>query len=218
MGARANRAVEVMSVRAGALCWISAVQFFVTQIVVATAWQRPFSLRFDYISDLGNTACAANPSAATAICSPWHAAMNASFITIGCTMAFGAVWSRPAFAAGVARTLAVSLFVIAGLGVVLVGANPENENNALHVFGAAINFVPGNAALVLFGVAARRWHQSWFAVIGVALGIVGLTSTVLFVSGHYFGLGVGGMERLTAYPMPIWQIIAGTVLLTRRAG
>lgn len=208
----------MISVRAGALSWISAVQFFIAQAVVALAWSRPFSLRFDYISDLGNTACAPDASAAAAICSPWHAAMNASFIAIGCTMAAGAVLSRPAFAAGVARTLAVGLFVVAGLGVVLVGAYPENENNAMHVFGAAINFVPGNTALVLFGVAARRWRQSWFAAISVALGVVGLTSTVLFVTEQYLGLGVGGMERLAAYPMPVWQIVAGTTLLRRRTG
>ena len=44
--------------------------------------------------------------------------------------------------------------------------------------------------------------------------IVGLVATALLVSGHDVGMGIGGMERLAAYPLPLWLMGAG-VTLTR---
>ena len=124
--------------RAGAWLWLSAVQFFVAQLVVASAFARPFSLTADYISDLGNTACSAT------ICSPWHVVMNVSFVAVGITMSAGALSAHRAFAPGWSRTLAMVLFVAAGIGVMMVGAFPENERNDLHFAGAAMNFATGN--------------------------------------------------------------------------
>src|SRR5262245_16892325 len=141
-----------LNVRVGALAWLLAAQFFVAQVVVASTWTTPFSLKTRFISDLGNTACGPYPnSSSVLVCSPWHPLMNASFIVVGITMAAGAILARSAFKAGWQRCLAVPLFVSAGTGVLLVGAYPENENITLHALGAGINFLAGNTALVLFG-------------------------------------------------------------------
>src|SRR4051812_402556 len=108
--------------RFGALCWLLAVQFFVTQAMVALAWPRPYSLRARFISDLGNTACAPYPDSSSAmVCSPWHAAMNTSFIVLGLTMGAGAILARDGFRAGWRRSLAIALFIAAGAGVAMVG-------------------------------------------------------------------------------------------------
>src|SRR6185436_952573 len=113
--------------RLGALAWLLAAQFFVAQIAVASAWTIPFSLKTLVISDLGNTACGPYPNPSSVIvCSPWHAAMNTSFIIVGITMAAGAILTRGAFKAGWRRTFAVALFVAAGIGVLMVGVYPEN--------------------------------------------------------------------------------------------
>jgi hypothetical membrane protein len=203
------------SVRAGALAWILALQFFIAQPVVATAWPRPFSLSTGYISDLGNTTCDPQPILSTAsICSPWHAVMNASFVTIGVTMALGALLTRSAFRRGWSRELAIVLFVLAGAGVGLVGAYPENEDDARHVLGAGINFICGNAALVLFGVSFESPARiSGVKVFSVTAGLLGAAGVVLFVTDAYLGLGPGGMERVAAYPMAVWQIVAGLALM-----
>ena len=204
-------------VRLGAISWILAAQFFVAQVVVAGAWPGTFDLTERYISDLGNTVCGPYPADSTTIvCSPWHTWMNASFILLGITMGAGALLTRYAFRpTGMAITARV-FFVLAGAGVALVGLFPENVNMTLHEAGAGVNFVLGNAALVLFGLTlhphlsrARRW-------LGVAAGCVGLAGTALFVSGVYLGLGAGGMERVAAYPMPLWQIAMGLMLLRHR--
>jgi len=206
-----SRQIVLLQLRLGAIAWILALQFFLAQIIVAFAWSTPFSLAARFISDLGNTACAFYPSGSnTFVCSPLHLGMNASFMLLGLTMITGAVLTRDAFSPGWQRAAAIVLFAMAGFGVILVGLYPENENITRHATGAGLNFVAGNLSLVLFGVAlspiARRRSLSRFSI---AAGTLGMVATGLFVSERYLGLGPGGMERLAAYPIPIWQIVTG---------
>ena len=208
-------------VRAGAIAWIIAVQFFITQGVVATAWPRHFSLSTDYISDLGNTVCGAYPAgSAHTVCSPWHLAMNTSFLVLGVTMILGAWLTRAAFPRGWVRELAVTLFSLAGVGVFLVGVYPENTDNAMHVMGAGLNFVSGNIAMIVYGlaIAQRPREHGLMAVFSLFAGLLGMLATLLLVSGHFLGIGVGGMERVAAYPMTVWQIVFGVMLLQRAVG
>jgi hypothetical membrane protein len=191
-----------------------AAQFFVAQLVVASAWPGPFSLRTRMISDLGNTACGpSHRPRSTGACSPWHAAMNASFVIVGVTMAAGALLTRRAFKPGWRSGLAVALFVAAGAGVILVGWYPENENAATHVIGAGVNLVAGNTALILFGLATPqsppRLRLSAFSVIA---GLAGLIATILIASHRDLGLGAGTIERVAAYTISSWQIVAGIAL------
>ena len=208
----------IRSARVGLGAWVLAAQFFVAQLVVASAWPRPFSLMSDYISDLGNTACANYPAGVDhLVCSPWHAVMNASFLTLGVTMIVGAVLARTAFPPGWVRTLAMVLFVLAGLGVMLVGIYPENTDNARHVLGAGLNFVAGNIAMIVYGLAmAQRPGRRGLVTFSIVAGTTGLVATLLLVTGQYLGIGVGGMERVAAYPMTVWQIVVGAALLRHR--
>lgn len=202
--------------RAGAIAWVLAVQFFITQVVAATAWTRAFSLKNDYISDLGNTVCGAYPTGSThMVCSPWHLAMNTSFMVLGVTMIIGAILTRNAFPPGWVRSLAVVLFTLAGLGVFVVGLYPENTDNARHVLGAGLNFTAGNIAMITFGLALaqRPSYRGLLTVFSLFAGTLGLAATLLFVSGHFLGIGLGGMERVAAYPMTVWQIVMGVALL-----
>jgi hypothetical membrane protein len=205
------------AVRLGALAWILAAQFFVAQIVVASAWTGPFSLRTRMISDLGNTACGPARRPVPAVhCSPRHAVMNASFVIVGITMAGGALLTRRTFRNTWPRRLAVALFVAAGAGVVLVGLYPENENARNHLVGAGVNFVAGNTALMLFGLSLPQSHSHpWLRWFSVAAGLGGLIATMLIVLHRDLGLGPGGIERVAAYTTASWQIVAGLVLWPR---
>ena len=60
-------------------------------------------------------------------------------------------------------------------------------------------------------VLATSW--SVLAVYSIASGVVGLLATALFVSDLYLGVGIGGMERLAAYPLPLWLFVAGSYFL-----
>ncbi len=203
-------------VRLGAISWILAAQFFVAQVVVAGAWPGAFDLTERYISDLGNTVCGPYPADSdTIVCSPWYAWMNASFILLGITMGAGAQLTRRAFRHTGMAVAARVFFVLAGAGVALVGLFPENVDMTFHAAGAGLNFVLGNVALVLFGLTLNPHVGRGWRWLGIAAGCVGLAGTALFVSGAYLGLGPGGMERVAAYPMPLWQIVMGSMLLRR---
>src|ERR1041384_1361943 len=88
----------------GACVWILAIQFFIAQIIVQSAWTTPFSLTQNFISDLGNTTCGPYPKDSNMyVCSPWHAWMNASFILLGLTILVGGALVRKAFPPGRSR-------------------------------------------------------------------------------------------------------------------
>ena len=213
------------TIRLGAIAWISSAQFFVAQFVVQSAWTTPFSLTRNYISDLGNTACGPLPAdSGMYVCSPWHAAMNASFIVIGVTVVLGAALIRNAFRHARLWWWGLALVALGGFGFVLVGLFPENVNFPPHRLGATLQFVCGNLGQVVIGASllgSRPW-QRWGGY-SITSGVVGLLATTLFASGHYLGMGIGGMERLAAYPLPLWTIVMGIVLwrqasLLRRGG
>ena len=195
--------------------WICAAQFFVAQVVVQSRWTTPFSLATNYISDLGNTTCGLYPHVAGGyVCSPWHTLMNMSFVVQGAIILVGAVLARPAFSGR--RWVAVVFVLLAatGLGIAGVGLFPEDVNNGAHVISAGTQFITGNAAMIVFGVAANR-EKRWraFAVVSTALGITGVVATALFAQGYGLGLGVGGMERVAAYTLPVWLITSGVLMV-----
>ena len=215
---KAFDSTQIRRVRLGAWCWIASLQFFVVQWIVQRAWTTPYSLRTNYISDLGNTACAPFPPDSVAyVCSPWHALMNASFVITGVTIVLGSVLLAVALRAPRARVAALALLVAAGIGFVLVGLFPENVDFPPHRLGAALQFVLGNLALVVVGASLiRSGAGRRFGLVSMGFGMAGLVATALFVSRHYLGLGIGGMERVAAYPLPLWTIAAGAGLARAR--
>jgi hypothetical protein len=52
-----------------------------------------------------------------------------------------------------------------------------------------------------------------FSAISVVLGLMTLAALVLFGMGEYLGLGVGGMERMIAYPAVMWGAGFGGYLI-----
>jgi hypothetical membrane protein len=203
------------TIRRGAIVWALAIQFFIAQIIVQAAWTTPFSLTANYISDLGNTTCGPYPVDSNMyVCSPLHAGMNASFITLGVIILLGAALIYRAFPVGRARTIGLVLLTLAGPGPILVGLFPENVNITLHAIGAAAHFVSGNLGIAVLGIAIAATHsQKLLAIFSIIAGSVGVVATALFISGHYLGMGIGGMERIAAYPLPLWLIVMGVALL-----
>jgi hypothetical membrane protein len=203
----------------GAVCWLSSAQFFIAQIWVALAWTTPFSLVQNFISDLGATRCGVfSNETHLFVCSPRHAWMNASFTLLGLTILAGGVLTHESRRPGVARQLARAFMVLAGVGGVLIGYFPENENLAVHSLGASAYFLFANTGLVMLGCSANGDVRRIKGVM-VALGLMGIVATGLFFSGRYLGLGIGGTERLLVYPLPFALVLnGGLLLLERRRG
>ncbi len=201
--------------RLGGWAWVLAIQFFLVQAVVQSAWDTPFSLRTNFISDLGNTACAAYPPGSDSyVCSPWHALMNVSFLVLGASKVFGSILAWPVFRPSRWAAAGLVLLAVSGVGAIMVGLFPENVNGTLHRTGAGLDLVSGNLAIVVIGMALLPAGRAGdLALYSVVSGLVGLTALGLFVSERYLGLGIGGMERLAAYPISLWMIVAGAALL-----
>ena len=144
------------------------------------------------------------------VCSPWHTWMNASFILLGLIILVGAALVPTAFPPERSRAAGLMLLALAGAGIIAVGLFPEDVNITYHRLGAAAHFILGNLAMVALGIALWTAHRRpVLAVYTTVSGVVGLLATALFVSEHYLGMGTGGMERLAAYPLPLWLIVAG---------
>ena len=203
------------TIRRGAIVWILAIQFFIAQIIVQSAWTTPFSLTTNFISDLGNTACGSYPvGSSNYVCSPWHAGMNASFTSLGLIILLGIALTWRAFPLGRTRMIGLALLALAGPGEILVGLFPENVNITPHTIGAAAHFVSGNLGIAVLGIAiAATRRQTPLAIFSIVAGSLGLLATALFVLGRYLGIGIGGMERIAAYPLPLWLIVVGVALL-----
>src|SRR5579863_4656835 len=97
----------------GPIFWMLSVQYFMTQVAVALAWSQPYSLLRNTISDLGNTAC--GPYGDRFVCSPLHAWMNASFVTLGISMVAGSMLIYHEFHKSAASVLGFSFMGLAGV-------------------------------------------------------------------------------------------------------
>jgi hypothetical membrane protein len=215
-----NQRTAGSSAAIGAILWIVAIlQYAITQLVVASAWKTPYSLRDNYISDLGNTACGqfTLPHGTPGyVCSPLHALMNSSFILAGALMLIGAILLHRTWPRRALSTTATVLLLLAALGKILVGLVPENSNVSLHLLGA-FNLPLSSIGILLLSIAVMRTNRR-LGVFGIVVAAVGLIGTVLSVAAQYrpslyLGLGVGGSERLIGYPGNAWMVVVGIVVL-----
>jgi hypothetical membrane protein len=144
--------------------------------------------------------------------------MNASFVLQGGLILGGALLVRPAFPPGRLFAGALALIGASGAGVALVGLAPEDLLPKLHYLGAAENLFCCNAGMAAMGLAMlRRSAARASGAIALAAGVAGLIGLGCLGAGLDFGFGPGGVERVAAYPFPLW--IAGMgALLARRGG
>jgi hypothetical membrane protein len=174
--------------KVGACLWLLCLQFFIAEQVARMGWTGHYSMRRDYISDLGANA------------SSLHWVMNGSFVLQGLLIFFGAVLLR-----GLLPRIAVALLAIAGLGVLVVGLVPEDTNARLHLLGAAANFLGGNLAIILL---AKHW-KSWITFAAGSIGL--LAAFALAFRGMSWDAGT--VERLAAYPLPLFLSWSGWRML-----
>lgn len=203
----------------GAVLWIACLQYFLAEAVAISRWQGAYSLSRNYISDLGAIRCGVLPASfagpASTICSPLHALMNASFLLQGALIVYGTTLLRSWFPRSALGAAALLLIGASGFGVVLVGLAPEDVAPIPHYFGALENFVCCNVGMAMMGVALLRWGQGWrrTGLVTLGAGVVGLLGIALLGAHVYLGLGVGGLERVVAYPFPLWLAGMGAMVL-----
>jgi hypothetical membrane protein len=205
----------------GAVFWVLCLQYFAGEAISIMGWRGPYSLSKNYISDLGAIGCGSTAAGLNgqtgALCSPLHAVMNTSFVLQGLLIVAGALCVRPMFPAGKLWAGGLLLAGLSGLGVFVVGLAPEDTMPAIHYLAAVENLFCSNAAMTLLGIAMLSWRPETrlMGALTLCAGVIGLFGFACLGAHAYLGLGVGGMERITAYPFPLWIAAMGALLLRR---
>jgi hypothetical membrane protein len=183
----------------GAGWWALCFQFFVAEQIARLSWPGHYSMTGNWISDLG---------AAT---SPRHWVMNGSFIAQGVLISVGAILMRRLFPVRASYRIALMLFVLSGLGVLVVGLVPEDHNAQIHRLAALAHLLAGNLAMILMGVAMLfgAARVRFRGVVTLLAGLLGLTALALLALGEK---DVGTFERLAAYPLTLWLTWTGWLM------
>lgn len=106
--------------------------------------------------------------------------------------------------------LLAACMAIAGIGAIGVGAFPETLGLP-HFISALAAFLFGAIAALV----SSRKAAAPLSHLFLLLGAISLCALVLEVAGTALGLGHGGMERMIAYPIIIWEIAFAASLARR---
>jgi hypothetical membrane protein len=174
---------------AGVLFFVAAAQF-ILGLIVAEALYPGYNISKNYISDLG--------------VGPSSMIFNTSVILLGFLSLVGTYFLHRAFN----RKTMTLLLTVAALGAMGVGIFTE-DSGLMHVFVSFLVFFFGE----LSAIFSYRLMKHPFSIIVIVLGLTSLIALILFTGNSYFGLGVGGMERIIVYPILIWMIGFGSFLI-----
>lgn len=165
-----------------------SVQFLLL-LVIAEALYPDYSVSKNYISNLG--------------IGPTSLIFNLSVFVLGVIAVVSALFVQRAFR----FNLFSALLVLTGIGAIGVGLFPESAGE-IHFIASLMTYVFGGLAAIV-SYKLQPLPLSYFSVL---LGVISFVALVLFTSGTYLGLGVGGMQRLVAYPILIWAVSFGSFL------
>ncbi len=176
----------------GALFFAAGTQFLIINTIAESVYPN-YSVRLNFLSDLG-------VGQQTALM--W----NASLLLLGILVILGSYY----LFRGTGRRKFLVPFLLAGLGPIVVAIFNENTIIAVHAIGAFMSFIFGGVSAIL----SYRLTRAPFSYFSTILGAVTLVAIVLFTTGQYLGMGVGGMERMIVYPELIWLVSFGAYLLS----
>jgi len=184
---------------AGLLFSIAVIEFFIGMLWAEATYPN-YSISGNTISHLGSIVCNGN------VCSfqqPAANIFNSSVIILGILVVIGAYFIRE-----LQRTLAITL-IITGLGAIGVGLTLAlNTGSLSHSIVSFITFLFAGISAVI----STPIFKNWLRYLSPILGVISLVSMILFATGNYLGLGIGGMERMIVYPVLLWGLALGTYL------
>ena len=165
---------------AGTLLFTGAAQFILAMII-AEALYPGYSTSANYISDLG-----VGPSALI---------FNTSIFLLGIMIVAGTYLIYRALR----PRLFTVLLTLAGVGAMGVGIFTE-DFLTVHFVASVVTFLFGSLA----AISSYRLIRTPLKYLSAILGLFGLMALILMASGLTLDLGVGGIERMIAYPILLW--------------
>lgn len=164
---------------------VGLIQFFLLESI-STFLYPGYSVAKNYVSDLGT-------GANTAII------FNSSIVVLGITEVLGGYMLR-----GYSRALSIT-FAIAGIGAAGVGIVNQDLIYSVHMMFALLAFL--FASISSYVVLNKERNPA--GVVWAVLGTISLAALILsypYFNNIYFGIGPGGMERMTMIPNILWAI------------
>ncbi len=161
-------------------------------IMIAEFIYPGYSVSTNYISDLGVWG---NPSAAI---------FNPSIVLFGILLLAAAYFLRPW-----ARTWMLPLLLtFTAIGAIGVGIFTE-DFGAIHTLFSVITFLFG----AITAIASFSYISPPLSYLSVLLGAISLLMLILLGLNQDLGIGLGGMERMVAYPVLLWSLAFGGHLM-----
>jgi hypothetical membrane protein len=203
----------------GALSIIAAA-WAILSISVAESLTPGYNVSTETVSGLGSPifsgVCSSVPSCVAPI-QPASAVIVFSFFLNGALLLWASYLFRKAtnhrvyaLAIGILSVMVLLVgvsylpFYLGGRSDAVVGAAYD-----LHITAAITAFFLGPVLAIAF----YRITRGPFRFLTVVIGAFALAAGLLFLSGNYLGLGLGGMERMIIYPLDIWQALIGSYFL-----
>ncbi|MCJ7443617.1 MAG: DUF998 domain-containing protein [Methanotrichaceae archaeon] len=159
---------------------------FAFLMLIAEFLYPGYSVSKNYISDLG-----VGPE-------PSRAIFTISIILFGASLLIA---TYPLWKGGNDKIFP-AILAIAGIGLIGVGLFNEIDHTLLHILSALLAFGFGGIA----AISSSRLSKPSFSYVSIFQGLMSLIALVLLITHNYLDLGVGGMERLVAYPIIFWAI------------
>jgi hypothetical membrane protein len=184
--------------RGAAVAWIVGAVTYLGAEALAAAARPGYHYTENYISDLGVPG------------QPLATLMNSAFAIQGVSFLLGAVLAPRG-----RRPLLLICAAANAVGNVLV-ATVHAGDGPLHVVGAALAIVGGNAAALAGATLVDGRRYRWASRL---LGTVGLVATAGLVGQAWAEVEVlpaAVWERASVYPILAWQLLAAAALLPAR--
>jgi|WetSurMetagenome_2_1015567.scaffolds.fasta_scaffold101237_1 hypothetical membrane protein len=184
----------------GAFLFISVIQVILFQVICQTVYPN-YNAGNQAISDMGNWNLAGN----------FAAVFNISAILLGLLMVAGVYYFRR----GLANRPFASLLTLVGVCNIGLGIVSEELIPSAH----GLLFLVMSVCWVAAAVYSSRLVKAPFSYLSAGLGAVSLVAFILSLLGKFggsvfvLGFGLGGLERLTVYPLWLWTLGFGAYLM-----
>lgn len=190
---------------AGALLMMPGIGVVMAWLTAEALYPQTYSTHANSLSHLGAT----EPPGSIAL-QPSATIFDATMIVTGLMLLGAAYFTFRAFQA---KRVSIPIALL-GTGAVGVGIFALNVNPAIHTVFALLAFSSGAVTLILASTIA----PPFFRFVWMTLGVVALVAIAL---GLFFAdwapiaaLGLGGIERWNAYPIVLWMLSFGSLLVS----
>jgi len=170
--------------------------------MLAETQYQGYSVANNAISDLGDTCV----KTVCVVHQPSADIFNSSVILLGVLVIAGSYFLNRS---GYGKFSVLTGF--SGVAAICVGLFPENTG-VVHLLASLVLFLFGG----LSAIASYRHSTPPMSYLALILGVVTLVALILYSTGAYLGIGLGGMERMIAYPALIWVTTFGGYLMNEQ--